>query len=178
MTQGVKEKAFDPPPRMMDRAAFVAKFGGVYEDFPDIAVNTFAHGLTEAEDTVEGLAAAMAAVVDGMAEHAQLQLIRNHPDLAGRLAVGDAMSAASQSEQAGAGLDTCTPEEFARFNRLNETYRQRFGFPFVLAVAGKTKPEILAAFEARINNAPSTELQTALSEIDRIARLRLEALAG
>jgi 2-oxo-4-hydroxy-4-carboxy-5-ureidoimidazoline decarboxylase len=162
---------YDPPPRAMPRADFVARFGGVYEHFPQIAERTWDRGLTEAEDTAEGLAAAIG-------EDEKLALIRNHPDLAGRAAVAGELTDASKAEQAGAGLDQCTPEEFARFQELNAAYKAKFGFPFILAVGGRGRHEILAAFEARIANHRDTELNIALQQIDRIARLRLDMLAG
>ena len=178
MTHSPGERRFDPPPREMRREEFLSRFGGVYEHSPWIAEAVWRRGLTPAEDTPEGLATALAAVVQGADDTSKLALIRAHPDLAGRAAVAGDLTAASRSEQAGAGLDRCTPEEFQRFHELNDAYKAKFGFPFILAVAGKTRQDILAAFEARLGNDRETELRTALSEIDRIARFRLEALAG
>ncbi len=176
MPRNETPKPFDPPPRTMDYAAFVQKFGGVYEHFPDIAMRAFSDGLSCATDTPEGLAGAMAKVAAALDRPAKLKLIRNHPDLAGRLGVAD-LTAASQFEQAGAGLNQCTPKEFRRFQELNDAYKAKFEFPFILAVAGKNRHDILAAFEARIDNDQETEFETALAEIDRIARIRLEAMA-
>jgi 2-oxo-4-hydroxy-4-carboxy-5-ureidoimidazoline decarboxylase len=181
MEKGMAErpvKPYDPAPRAMSRAAFVARFGGVYEHFPQIAERAWDRGLSEAEDTAGGLAAAMASIAVALDEEEKLALIRNHPDLAGKAAVAGELTAASKSEQADAGLDQCTPEEFARFQELNAAYRAKFGFPFILAVGGRGRREILAAFEARVENDRDTELRTALQQIDRIARLRLDMLAG
>jgi OHCU decarboxylase len=108
----------------------------------------------------------------------KLALVRAHPDLAGRAAIAGDLTHASRSEQSGAGLDRCTPEEYRRFQELNAAYKEKFGFPFILAVAGRTRQEILAAFEARIGNDPMTEFQTALEQINRIAVIRLERLAA
>jgi OHCU decarboxylase len=119
----------------------------------------------------------MAAVLAGADDNSKLALIRAHPDLAGRAAVAGDLTAASRSEQTGAGLDRCTPEEFRRFHELNEAYKAKFGFPFILAVAGKTRQDILTAFKARLGNDREEEFRTALNEIDRIALLRLEAMA-
>jgi 2-oxo-4-hydroxy-4-carboxy-5-ureidoimidazoline decarboxylase len=177
MTPEATTTYFDPSPRQLSREAFVARFGGVYEHSPWIAEALFDRGLSEAEDTPRGLATSMAAVLAAAGDEAKLALIRAHPDLAGKAAIAGDLTAASKSEQAGAGLDSCTPEEYGRFQQLNQSYKQKFGFPFILAVAGKTRQEILAAFEARIGNSLETEFTTALKEIDRIARLRLEALA-
>jgi OHCU decarboxylase len=178
MTHSPAGQRFDPPPREMTREAFLARFGGVYEHSPWIGEAAWRRGLTPAEDTPEGFAAALAAVVAHADDASKLALIRAHPDLAGRAAVAGELTAASRSEQAGAGLDRCTPEEFRRFHALNDAYKEKFGFPFILAVAGKTRQDILAAFETRLGNDRETEFRTALAEIDKIARLRLEAMAG
>ena len=177
MNEGVRREKFDPPPRTMDYRAFVEKFGGVYEHFPEIAVRTFGEGLSPETDAPSGLADAMARAAASIDRPAKLQLIRNHPDLAGRVAIAE-LTAASRSEQTGAGLDRCTPEEFRRFQELNDTYKAKFAFPFILAVAGKTRHDILAAFEKRIGNDRETEFRTALAEIDKIARIRLALLAA
>jgi 2-oxo-4-hydroxy-4-carboxy-5-ureidoimidazoline decarboxylase len=177
MNETAKRKRFDPAPRAMDERAFVEKFGSVYEHSPEIAMGAFGNGLTRATDRPGGLAKAMAKVAASLDKPAKLQLIRNHPDLAGRLGIAD-LTASSRSEQSGAGLDRCTPEEFRRFHQLNDTYKQKFEFPFILAVSGKNRQEILAAFESRIHNDRDTEFRTALAEIDKIARIRLDELAA
>jgi 2-oxo-4-hydroxy-4-carboxy-5-ureidoimidazoline decarboxylase len=114
----------------------------------------------------------MRQAVEAAPREAKLALIRAHPELASRARMADA----SVEEQAGAGLDQCSPEEFAAFQRLNAAYNARFGFPFVVAVKGMTRGDILAAFEARLANAPEAEFEEALRQIHRIARLRLEAM--
>jgi 2-oxo-4-hydroxy-4-carboxy-5-ureidoimidazoline decarboxylase len=160
----------------MDRAAFLAAYGPVYEHSPWIAEAVLEHGLSAEHDTAEGLQAAMAAVVEA-ADHApQLALLRAHPDLAGRLAMRGELTAQSAAEQAGAGLGACSPAEFARFTALNEAYTARFGFPFIIAVKGRGRAEILAAFERRIANDPAAEFRTALDEVHKIALFRLQAL--
>jgi 2-oxo-4-hydroxy-4-carboxy-5-ureidoimidazoline decarboxylase len=103
----------------------------------------------------------------------QLSLIRGHPDLAGRAAIRGELTAASSAEQAGAGLDQCTPAEFQRFRELNHKYQKKFDFPFILAVKGKTRQEILAAFEQRLHNSRDAEFEEAFNQIARIAGLRL-----
>jgi OHCU decarboxylase len=177
MTEGSAARRFHPP-REMTREGFVAKFGGVYEHFPKIAEAVWDRGLGEAEDTPDGLAATMAEIAAGLDEADKLTLIRNHPDLAGKTAIAGALTEASKSEQAGAGLTSCTPEEFRRFQELNDAYKRKFGFPFILAVGGRNRQEILAAFEARMENDRETEFRTALEQIDRIARMRLEAMVA
>jgi 2-oxo-4-hydroxy-4-carboxy-5-ureidoimidazoline decarboxylase len=161
----------------MTRDAFVARFGGVYEHSPWIAEATYDLGLSSAHDTPEGLAAAMADALAAADTEAKLALIRAHPDLAGRAAIADDLTDSSKSEQAGAGLDHCTPEEYRRFQELNSAYKEKLGFPFILAVAGKSRHEILAVFETRLRNDRDSEFRTALEEINTIARLRLQRLA-
>lgn len=159
-----------------DRAAFVARYGGVYEHAPWVAEAVFDAGQAGlAAAGPEALHAAMASVVDGAGRESQLALLRAHPDLAGRLALAGGLTAASTTEQAGAGLDRCSPEELARFQALNTRYTGRFGFPFILAVKGRTRAEILEAFEQRVEHDPETEFATALEQVHRIALLRLEA---
>jgi OHCU decarboxylase len=166
----------DPPPRDLDRDAFLARFGGVYEHSPWIAAALYDSGLGPQHDTAEGLGAALAAIVDAAPEEAQLALLRAHPDLAGRLALAGGLTASSASEQSGAGLDRCTPEELARFTALNAAYTQRFGFPFIIAVRGLDRTGILAAFGRRLGNEVETERTTALAQVHRIALLRLRLL--
>jgi OHCU decarboxylase len=177
MTESAAAKRFDPPPLEMARSAFIGKFGGVYEHFPEIAEKAWDHGLTAAEDTPGGLGAAMAAAAAALDEADKLALIRNHPDLAGKAAIAGELTEASRSEQSGAGLASCTPEEFRRFQELNDAYKRKFGFPFILAVGGRSRREILAIFEERMTNDRDQEFRTALAEIDKIARLRLNAMA-
>lgn len=177
MAEPTRDGRFTPPPSAMSRAAFVERFGGVYEHSPWIAEALYDRGLTEAEDTPAGLAAAMAELLANASSDAKLALIRAHPDLAGRAAIVGNLTASSKTEQTGAGLDRCTPQEYVRFQELNAAYKGKFGFPFILAVAGRNRHDILAAFEARVDNDPETESRTALEQTDRIARLRLEALA-
>jgi 2-oxo-4-hydroxy-4-carboxy-5-ureidoimidazoline decarboxylase len=163
-------------PRDLSRQAFLATFGGVYEHSPWVAEAVLSAGLDEAHDNPEGLHAAMARVVDAAGRERQLALLRAHPDLAGRLAVAGGLTAHSTAEQASAGLDRCTPAEFARFQALNETYCRTFGFPFIMAVRGRSRAEILASFERRVANDPAAEFATALAEVHKIALLRLREL--
>ncbi|WP_075770633.1 2-oxo-4-hydroxy-4-carboxy-5-ureidoimidazoline decarboxylase [Aerophototrophica crusticola] len=166
-------------PSLMDDAAFVARFGGVFEHSPWVAEGALAGGGDRsAWDTADGLHEALAAVVRAAPRERQLALLRAHPDLAGRLAMAGELTAASSAEQASAGLDKCSPAEFARFTELNGAYTAKFGFPFILAVKGKTRGEILEAFEARIHNDAETEFATALAQVERIALLRLRDLVG
>ena len=106
----------------------------------------------------------------------RLGVLNAHPDLAGRLAAAKRLTPESASEQASAGLDALTDKERELFSKLNAAYVTTFGFPFIIAVKGKTKEEILAAFERRIGNDRATELTTACREVERIALLRLKDL--
>lgn len=165
----------DPPGRM-SRDAFLARFGGVWEHSPWIAGGAFDAGLPVEADTAEGLHAAMVAVMRAAGDPEKLALIRAHPDLAGRLAAAGRLTAESTGEQASAGLNLLTDGERAEFLRLNEAYKARFGFPFIMAVKGRTKDEIRAGFLARLENDPAAEFAEALRQIERIALLRLKDL--
>ena len=169
---------FSTSPSAMTQADFIARFGGVYEHSPWIARAVWEAGLTPAHDTGEGLAHAMAEMLEKATDEQKLALIRAHPDLAGKAALAGTLTKASTGEQAGAGLDQCTPAELARFHRLNQAYGDRFGFPFIFAVRGADRFAILAAFETRLANDRQTEFETALRQINRIARFRLEDLAN
>ena len=168
----------EPSPHTMDRASFVERFGGVYEHSPWIAEAAYDRGLTAETDEPEKLAAAMAAALASADREAKLALIRAHPDLAGRAAIAGDLTQSSKSEQAGAGLDRCAPEEFRRFQELNEAYKAKFGFPYILAVSGRNRQEILENFESRIGSDPEAEFEEALRQIDRIALIRIRALAA
>lgn len=164
---------FKRPPSALDRTRFVELHGRVYEHSPWIAEALWDAGLKPAHNEVEALHRDLAAIVEAAPRDKQLALLNAHPDLAGRLAVRGELTAESTSEQAGAGLDRCTPEEFRRFTELNDSYKRKFGFPFILAVKGKQRAEILANFEQRIHHDPETEFRTALDQVHRIALLRL-----
>ena len=150
---------------------FAARFGDVAEGSPWVADAAFS---ARPHADREALVGAFAAAVQAAPPEAQLALLRAHPDLAGRAAVGGDIAEESRREQAGAGLDRLTAEEFARFHELNTRYRERFGFPFIFAVKGATKESILAAFEERIDNDADTERAAALANVERILRFRIE----
>lgn len=166
------------PPSRMSREEFVAAFGPVFERSAWVAEHTFSSGRTESMDTLEGLHEVMCRVMRSAPPPDLQALIRAHPDLAGRLAVAGELTEASASEQASAGLGECTLEEFAKLDRLNTAYTERFGFPFIMAVKGSDRAAILAALEGRFENDPATEFGTALKEIERIALFRLEDIFG
>ncbi|MDJ0940164.1 MAG: 2-oxo-4-hydroxy-4-carboxy-5-ureidoimidazoline decarboxylase [Woeseiaceae bacterium] len=159
----------------MNDSDFIERYGGIYEHSPWVAER--ARRWLEDDASLESIATCMADCVDNASPEQQLALIRAHPDLAGRAQIAGELTPASTSEQASAGLDRCSEAEYTRFQDLNERYTTKFGFPFVMAVRDRSRVEILDAFEQRLDNDYETEFETALVEIHRIARLRLEMLA-
>lgn len=170
-------KTLTPRPSQLDKAGFVASYGEIYEHSPWVAELAWEKGLTEAHDGPEALAALMSEVLESASPERQLEVIRAHPDLAGKAALAGTLTDDSTREQAGAGLDQCTPEELARFERLNDAYKAKFGFPFVMAVKGSDRFAILDAFEVRLENDPTEERRTAVEQINRIALFRLQTRA-
>jgi OHCU decarboxylase len=163
-------------PSQLDREAFVATYGHVFEHSPWIAQAAWDAGLPADADEAEGLHRALCGALAPASAERKLALIQAHPDLAGKLALAGRLTAESTSEQASAGLDRLTDVERATFTKLNDAYQARFGFPFIIAVKGLSKNEILAAFERRLSNDRATELATALAQVERIALLRLKEL--
>jgi OHCU decarboxylase len=163
-------------PSALPKPVFVTAYGGIYEHSPWVAEGAWAAVEAGRAETPEAMAAAMAAVVDAAPREQQLALIRAHPELAGRAAIAGDMAEASKREQSGAGLDQCSREEFDAFQRLNGAYNSKFGFPFIIAVKGLGRTDILDAFERRLHNDPETEFTEALTQIHRIAAFRLSAL--
>jgi len=158
----------------MRREEFVERFGGVFEHSTWVAKGAWDAVLSL--DNASELHTRMCAVLQAATHEQQLAVLNAHPDLAGRLALAGQLTAESTAEQASAGLDRCSPEEFARLQELNQTYQARFGFPFIMAVKGRSRAEIIRAFEDRVNNDPETEFATALRQVERIALLRLEQM--
>ncbi|MFD2205411.1 2-oxo-4-hydroxy-4-carboxy-5-ureidoimidazoline decarboxylase [Kiloniella antarctica] len=155
----------------MDTATFADVFGDIAEHSPWVAEGA---GLVRPFPSREVMIDVFAHVMQTAEHEAQLALIRAHPDLAGKAALSGELTEDSKSEQAGVGLDQLSAEEFARFTDLNNRYLTRFGFPFIFAVKGATKFMILDAFEKRLNNDREVEFQTALAQIAKIIRFRLE----
>ncbi len=159
----------------MNKSEFIAAFGGIYEHSPWVAERVQSLLGDQRPDT-NTLAKLMADCVDNASEETQLELIRAHPDLAGKAQIAGELTADSTEEQSRAGLDQCSAEEFERFQMLNESYKKKFGFPFIKAVRKSNRAEILQAFEARLENDYDTEFEIALMEIHKIARFRLDAM--
>ncbi|HXF89994.1 MAG TPA: 2-oxo-4-hydroxy-4-carboxy-5-ureidoimidazoline decarboxylase [Xanthobacteraceae bacterium] len=154
----------------LDAAAFAAQLGHVCEHAPWVARRAAERRPFRSRDDLHR---AMLAVIAAASEAEQLTLLRNHPELAGKAAIAGDLTADSKKEQGGAGLDRLTAAEYERFHALNRAYNEKFGFPFILAVKGKTKDEILAAFAARVDNDRAEEFRTALEQVGRIIGFRL-----
>jgi OHCU decarboxylase len=157
----------------LDREAFTVRLGAIAENSPWVAYG--AYDYRPFADALELVAAFRGAVVRSDRER-QVALVHEHPDLAGRAAIAGDLTEHSAREQAGAGLDRLTPDEYARFASANGTYRERFGFPFVICVRDKTKESILDAYDERLAHDPEIELAIALDEIVKIMRLRIADL--
>ena len=173
--------AHHPPPggyvpSRLSKALFVACFGGVFEHSPWIAEGAYEAGLSSVEDTAPGLQAAMAKVLRAASREQQMSVIHAHPDLAGKLAAAKLLTADSAQEQASAGLDRLTSEERTRFTVLNEAYLEKFGFVFIMAIRGRSKDDIVAAFERRLGHDAEAEFQEAITQIEKIALLRLDQM--
>jgi OHCU decarboxylase len=152
----------------LDQAAFVERFGSLFEHSPWVAEAAFRdRPFANREELYEALVAAMYAAP----RERKLALIRAHPDLAGKAAIEGSLTDSSKREQASAGLDRLTPDEYDSFTRTNTAYRERFGFPFVVCAREHTKESILRVASERLGN---TEDEEILEEIAKIARLRLE----
>ncbi len=165
----------------MDRAAFTAVLGGLFEHSPWVAEETWDRrlglsSLGEAGPFREAaqLQAELCATMRGASRERQLALIRAHPDLAGRLALAGKLTAESTREQASAGLTGMGADEFGAFQKLNDAYRARFGFPFIICARLNARAAILSAMQTRISNTPEQEHAAALAEIEKIAGLRLQ----
>lgn len=157
------------------RETFVARFGGVFEHSPWVAERAFDEN-SDIATTAEAVHRSMVAPFRDATHAERLAVLRAHPDLAGKLAISGDLTADSKAEQASAGLDRLTADEHARFTELNAAYVERFGFPFIIAVKGLGKDDILAAFETRIGNSPDQEFETATAQVEKIALLRLRAI--
>ena len=153
------------------RAEFVGALGWIFEHSPWVAERAWARRPFE---SLDDLHAALTRVVEEATEAEQLALLRAHPDLGTRARISEA----STGEQQGAGLDRLTKEEFDRLQRLNDHYRTTFGFPFLFAVKGSTKHDVLAALDARSRRSRDEELAEALRQVYKIARFRLEETCG
>lgn len=154
----------------LDQDSFVAALGALFEHSPWVAAHAWhARPFASIDDLYAALCRAM---YDAPADQ-HLALIQAHPDLAGKLVLAGELTPESTKEQSSVGLDQLSPDEWATFTQLNQEYRSRFGFPFVVCVREHTKNSILANFAARLQHTREEEMRTALGEIAKIAHLRL-----
>ena len=163
-------------PSEMDRTQFVGHFGSIFEHSPWIAERAFDGELGPAYDTASGLHFALRNLFRMATDDERMNVLKAHPDLAGKLAQARRLTEASTAEQASAGLDALTDHERGEFEELNAAYVAKFGFPFIIAVRDNTKPMILAAMHTRAGNDRHSEIRTACGQVERIALLRLRAL--
>ena len=161
---------------MLTRDGFVERFGGVFEHSPWIAERAFDNGRITEPLRADAVHHALCAEFRLASHDERMGVLRAHPDLAGKLAIAGELTEESKSEQAGAGLDRLSAAEHARFTELNTRYMTDFGFPFIIAVKGLNKDDILAAFEARVGNNPATEFETACAQVEKIAGFRIHTL--
>lgn len=159
----------------MSAADFTAALGAIFEHSPWVAEQAAAERPFAG---VNALHAAMTAKIEAAGTAAQLKLIRAHPELGGKLAVRGELTAESTQEQAGAGLNQCSPQEFTELTELNARYGEKFGFPFILAVRGHSRQSIIAEFRRRIEFTPEQEQQESLRQIYRIGLFRLQDLVA
>src|SRR5215213_2893326 len=170
---GLMGKITVPEANRLDREGFVRAFGSIYERSPWVAERAWEERPFEAP---EDLRLALRRAVGEAPRERQLDLIRAHPDLAGKAAVAGELTPESEREQSSAGLDRLSPDEYERFRNVNAAYREKFGFPMVVYVKEHTKDSILAQTEARLANTREREVKTALEEIQKIAASRLKDL--
>ena len=150
--------------------AFIASLGDVFENSPWLVERAIAQ---RPFADLEALLATLIHIMTSASAEEKLVLIRAHPDLAGKAARAGDLTDHSTQEQASAGLDSLSDAEFDRFETLNMAYRAKFGFPFIIAVLDHTKGSILAAFETRLQNSATTEMEEAIRNIGRIVSLRV-----
>ena len=153
----------------MSQEDFTAVLGGIWEHTSEIAAACW---LARPFTKIDALHNSMVEIVEGMSESEQLALIKAHPDLGSRAK----MAEASVQEQSGVGLDRLNLEEYNHLLSLNKSYKDKFGFPFIIAVKNHTVKSILESFAERLNNTKEAEKEAALLEIKKIARFRLEGL--
>ncbi|MEL0624125.1 2-oxo-4-hydroxy-4-carboxy-5-ureidoimidazoline decarboxylase [Marinomonas arenicola] len=164
-------------PSALNEHEFIQHYKDIYEHSSWVANAAWQHiqrcPRVADFDRRSALQALLYEIVESRDYEVKLALLRSHPDLAGKAALSGELTPSSTSEQAGVGLDQCTPAELARFTEYNNAYKAAFDFPFIMAVKGATKAQVLSAFESRINNNASQEFQTAMSQVHKIAAFRL-----
>ena len=161
-------------PSLMNEEEFVNAFAAIYEHSPWVAERTWQGGVDKNADKIDILARLFEQTFLKASKAEQLQVILAHPDLAGKAAIKGKLTKDSTTEQASAGIDQCSPDELKQFEAFNNRYKEKFNFPFIKAVKGSNRFEILEAFKERLENDADAEFKTALEEIKKIARFRLQ----
>jgi len=156
----------------MDKASFMVIYGRIFEHSPWIAEQVWDKG--SHSDSARELNAAFSDVIRSANRNQQLALLRAHPQLASAIVSGEELTDESRVEQRGAGLDQCSAAEFEEFEYLNSTYSDKFGFPFIIAVKGLGREQILEIFRTRLTNSPEEEFKQALEQVVRIGTFRLQ----
>ena len=156
----------------LSRSEFVEIFANIFEKTKWIAEKLYNQ---KPFDDFKDLCSKMLGIFETAGKETQLKILETHPDLADKVTV-DLLTSNSRSEQSNAGLDQCSEEEFNEFKNLNKSYRQKYGFPFVIAVKGKNKIEILSEFRKRILNSVDEEFNEAIIQVGKIANLRLNEI--
>ena len=164
-----------PREQTVDKATFLARFGSIFEHSPWIAAQVWDLGLHSGD--VQELHAAFSDVIRSANLEQKLALLRAHPQLASAITSGEELTAESRGEQRGAGLDQCSVSEFNEFEYLNSTYSDKFGFPFIIAVKGLSREQILESFRTRLENTSEEEFTEALEQVIWIGKFRLQELA-
>jgi len=160
-------------PGEMDRAEFLETFGHVFEHSPEIAENVWNDGLDTRHDTAAGMHEVMCNEIRRADNEQKLELLLTHPELACAMS-SPGMTNTTRGEHRLSGLDQCSAEEYAEFQTLNKAYREKFGFPFILAIKGYQRRQILDIFRKRLQHSVEEEFQTALAQVMKIALFRLE----
>ena len=160
-------------PSAMNREEFIAEFGDIFEDSAWVAEDAFALELGPAHDSAEGVHNALCRAFRAASHEKRLAVLCAHPDLAGKLAQQGELTQSSTQEQASAGLDNLSAQEVSHFTKMNSAYTEKFGHPFIIAVKGLNKLEILQVFQARIESNPDAEFTEACRQVEKIAILRL-----
>ena len=156
----------------LSRSEFVEIFANIFEKTKWIAEKLYNQ---KPFNNFKDLCSKMLGIFETAGKETQLKILEAHPDLADKVTV-NLLTSNSRSEQSNAGLDQCSEEEFNEFKNLNKSYRQKYGFPFVIAVKGKNKIEILSEFRKRILNNVDEEFNEAIIQVGKIANLRLNEI--
>lgn len=164
-------------PSELSQKDFLQHYSSIYEHSAWVAESLWSQLEVSFErscfDTIEAVMAQMKYIVNTATREQKLSLLRAHPDLAGKAALAGELTEDSNKEQAGLGLDQCSAAEYETFQELNKCYKAKFNFPFIMAVKGATKEQVIAGFESRKNNSVNDEFQRAIDEVHKIAGFRL-----